>query len=91
MTVNLLFKTNLSDINTCYKVFKSEVLKEIKITSKDFMFETEITAKLLRKGYKILEVPIRYSARSKKEGKKMNWLKAIRMYWGIIKYRFSAT
>ena len=86
-TFNLLFPAKITDINTCYKVFKKDVIKSIPITSKDFTFETEITVKLVNKGYSILEVPIRYIARSKKDGKKINRLYAWHMYWGIIKYR----
>ncbi|MCR4337531.1 MAG: glycosyltransferase family 2 protein [Candidatus Omnitrophica bacterium] len=85
---NVIYQTHLTDINTCYKVFKREVLDGIQITSKDFCFETEVTAKLVRKKYKIHEIPIDYSARSDKEGKKINWPKAIHMFWGIIKYRY---
>ena len=87
-TLNLLFNAKLSDVNTCYKVFKKDILKNIKITSKNFAFETEITAKLLNKGYEIYEVPIHYTARSKKEGKKITWSKALQMYWAIIKYKY---
>lgn len=87
ITLNLLYKTNISDVNTCYKVFRKEVLNQINISSRGFMFETEITAKLLNLGYKIYEVPIRYRARLRKEGKKMTWLGALHMYWGIIKCR----
>lgn len=88
ITINLLYNTKISDVNTGYKIFKRDVLNDIKLISKNFTFETEITAKLLNRGYKIYEVPIGYDARSKKEGKKMGWLKALQMYWGIIKYRF---
>ena len=87
-TVNLLFNAKISDVNTGYKVFRKSVLNDIGITSKEFVFETEITAKLLNRGYKIYEVPITYTARSKEEGKKITWPKALQMYWGIIKYRF---
>lgn len=88
ITVNLLFNTKITDINTGYKVFKKSVLDEITIAATGFSFETEVTAKLLNKGYKIYEVPITYTARSKKEGKKMTWSMALRMYWKIIEYRF---
>lgn len=88
LTVNLLFNVKMSDINTGYKVFKKSVLDNIELTSLGFAFETEITTKLLKKGYKILEVPITYVARSKKEGKKITWPKALLMYWKIIEYRF---
>lgn len=88
ITLNLLYSTKISDVNTGYKMFKRNVLNNIKLISNNFTFETEITAKLLNRGYKIYEVPIEYDARSKKEGKKISWLKALQMYWGIIKYRF---
>jgi len=88
VTINLLYRTQLSDVNTCYKVFKKEILQDIILTSNNFAFETEVTAKLLNKGYRIYEVPIRYVARTEKEGKKMNWPKALQMYWGIIQYKF---
>lgn len=89
ITLNILFGTKISDVNTCYKVFKREIFNELKIESKDFTFDTEITSKLLKAGYKIYEVPIKYAARSKKDGKKMSWLSALQVYWGIIKFRFS--
>jgi len=88
ITLNLLYSTKVSDVNTGYKIFKRDVMNDIKLMSNNFTFETEITAKLLNRGYKIYEVPIGYDARSKKEGKKISWLKALQMYWGIIKYRF---
>lgn len=88
LTVNLLFGTRISDINTCYKAFRKSILEDIAINSNDFAFDTEMTAKLLKRGYKIEEIPINYTARSGQDGKKMNWIKALRMYFGIIKYRF---
>ncbi len=88
ITFNLLFATHLSDMNTCYKVFRKEVIEDIRITSKNFGFDSEITAKVVQKGYHIHEVPINYAARSKKEGKKINWGTACQLYWGIIKHRF---
>jgi glycosyltransferase involved in cell wall biosynthesis len=87
LTFNLLYATRLTDINTCYKVFKKDVLNGIKIVSTNFTFETEITAKLLHRGVKIIEVPIRYDARSHRQGKKIRWGTAIQMYWGMVKYR----
>jgi len=88
-TANLLFNSKLSDINTCYKMFRKSVLENIEITSEHFAFDAEITAKLLRKGHRILEIPIRYFGRSRSEGKKMMWLRALQVYWGIFKYRFA--
>jgi hypothetical protein len=89
ITLNLLYGAKVSDVNTGHKVFKREVFNHVKITSDNFTFETEITAKLLNLGYKIHEIPITYAARSKKEGKKITWSEALKMYWGIIKYKSS--
>ena len=88
ITFNFLYGQHLTDINTCYKVFKREVLDGIEINSGHFAFETEITAKLVRKGQHITEVPITYRARTNSDGKKINWLTAVHMYWGIFRYRF---
>lgn len=85
---NILFGTKLTDINTCYKLFKQAAIQPIQIKSQRFGFETEITAKLIKNGNKITEIPIEYIARSKRDGKKINWKFAIEMYWGIFKYRF---
>lgn len=87
-TVNFLFSTRLSDVNTCYKAFRRDTLDEIQITSSGFTFEMEITAKLLKRGFTICEVPIKYSPRSKREGRKMNWAKAIYLYFSFFKYAF---
>ena len=84
-TINFLFGSKLSDMNTCYKIFRREVLKGIEITSNHFAFDAEITAKLLRRKYDILELPIGYRGRSASEGKKMNWLRALEVYWGIFR------
>lgn len=87
-TLRLLYRADLTDINTCYKVFKRQVIREVPIRSRNFAFETEVTVKLIRKGVRIREVPIEYTARSHREGKKIRWLTALEMYWQIIKYRF---
>ena len=89
ITFNFLFNTRLTDINTCYKVFTKEALKDVAIISKrKFTFDTEITAKLVQQGHAIQEVPIQYIARSKQEGKKITWKDALEMYWAIICYGF---
>ncbi|MGE0268554.1 MAG: glycosyltransferase family 2 protein [Candidatus Omnitrophota bacterium] len=85
---NLLYPVKLTDINTCYKLFRSEIVKPLTIESRHFTFETEITAKLIRQKRRIMEIPIHYVARTSKEGKKISWPKAISMFGGIFKYRF---
>lgn len=89
VTLNALFGTRVTDVNTCYKVFAREALQGIEIKSSGFQFDTEITAKFLNKGCRIYEVPISYEARLKREGKKMDWPQALQMYLGLIKYRFN--
>ncbi len=85
---NFLYGSRLTDTYTCYKVFKSSVLKNLPTKSNGFEFEAEITAKALKKRYRIKEVAINYSPRSFIEGKKINWRDAIKGIWTIIKYRF---
>jgi glycosyltransferase involved in cell wall biosynthesis len=89
LTFNLFFKARLTDINTCFKVFRKSDLNRIVIESDRFAFETEVTAKLARRGLRFREVPIVYQARSVKQGKKISWRSALGMYWAILKYRFA--
>ncbi|MCX5704259.1 MAG: glycosyltransferase family 2 protein [Candidatus Omnitrophica bacterium] len=90
-TLRALYHVNLTDINTCYKVFKREVVQGIHISSRNFAFETEVTIKLIQKRFRIKEVPIKYVARTYQEGKKIRWTTALEMYWPIIKYCFCAS
>jgi len=86
---NLFFGTKLTDMETCYKVFKRDVLKGIKLRARRFDFEPEITTKILKLGYKIREVPISFKPRSFKEGKKITWIDGLKSLYYIIKYRIS--
>lgn len=85
---NILFNSCLTDMETCYKVFKREIIQGIKIKSKRFNIEPEITAKVLKKKYKLYEVPITYSGRDFSEGKKITWRDGISAIFTLIKYRF---
>ncbi|MFH1182274.1 MAG: glycosyltransferase family 2 protein [Candidatus Woesearchaeota archaeon] len=85
---NLLYGGNISDMETCYKVFKREAIKGMVLRARRFDFEPEITAKFLKRGYKIVEVPISYKSRSFQEGKKIKWTDGIIALWYLIKYRF---
>lgn len=89
ITFNCLFGAGITDINTCFKLFRVNDIRSITIESDHFAIETEITAKLMRKGVRIVEVPIKYEARSVLQGKKINWPKALAMYWAIFHYRFA--
>lgn len=86
LLINVLYNTTLSDMETCYKVIPTKVLRRLNIRAKSFDIEPEITCKLLRSGYKIYEVPISYVGRDFSEGKKITWrdgVDAIRVILGI--------
>lgn len=86
ITLNMIYRTKMTDNNTCYKVFKKEVLKDIVITSTHFGFDCEVTVKLFKKGIHIHEIPIRYVARSHAEGKKINFVTSFGSYLQIFRY-----
>lgn len=83
---NMFTDLNLSDMETGYKVFRAEVIKKIKIESKRFGFEPEITAKIAKMGCRIYEVPISYRGRDYSEGKKINWRDGFAAIYWIVKY-----
>lgn len=85
---NLLFGSRLTDEPTCYKTFDSDLIKPINIKGKKFDWEPEVTAKILKGGVKIKEVPIKYCPRSIKEGKKIRWKDGLAAIFTLIRYRF---
>ncbi|MCX7014051.1 MAG: glycosyltransferase family 2 protein [Candidatus Sumerlaeota bacterium] len=87
--VNLLYGTRLTDVETCYQVFRREAVRDIQIRNNDFAFTVELTVKLIRKGYSILEIPIRYVPRGRSQGKKIYWRDGFVSLWTLIRYRFS--
>ena len=88
LVTNILFNTNITDMETGFKVFRKSVLKGVDIKAKKFDFEPEITIKVLKQGYQIYEVPISYFGRKFEDGKKLTWRDGIGALWTIIKYRF---
>ena len=88
LVTNLLYNTTLSDMETCYKLFDRRVLEDITLRSDRFDFEPEVTAKVLRKGVRIYEVPISYAGREFHEGKKITWRDGFSALFALIKYRF---
>ena len=86
---NLLFGGRLTDMETCYKVMTSDIARGLKLECNRFDIEPEITAKLLRDGHAILELPVRFEARSRAQGKKIGWRDGVRAIQVLIKYRFS--
>lgn len=89
LVANILYNTILTDIETCYKAFRADVIKGIPIRSRGFDIEPEITAKVLKRGHRIYEVPISYNGREYEEGKKIQpWRDGPIAFWTLIKYRF---
>jgi len=90
LVTNIFFNTNITDMETGYKVFRRSVLTAIKLQANRFDFEPEFTAKALIAGYQIYEVPISYFGRKFTEGKKLTWRDGIVALWTLLKCRFSA-
>lgn len=86
---NLLFGVKLNDCLTCYKLFPTSKLPDLKLTSKNFDIEIEIISKAIRKNYKTVEVPISYHPRTYKAGKKIRWGDGLKLATTILKFRFS--
>jgi glycosyltransferase involved in cell wall biosynthesis len=87
--VRVLYGTPMTDEATCYKAFRTETLQSIPLTCNRFDFCPEVTAKAIRRGHKIVEVPIGYAARSIREGKKIRWTDGVAAIWTLLKYRFA--
>jgi glycosyltransferase involved in cell wall biosynthesis len=86
---NVLYNTMLSDMETCYKVMRLEVLKSMTLQSDGFGIEPELTAKIFKRGYRVYEVPITYDGRGYEEGKKITWRDGLVALWVLLKYRFT--
>jgi len=89
LVTNILYNAILSDMETCYKVFRAEIVRDIRLRSRRFDFEPEITAKVLKRGHRIYEVPISYNGREWYEGKKITWRDGVIAMWTLFRYRFT--
>jgi glycosyltransferase involved in cell wall biosynthesis len=89
LVTNVLYSTTMSDMETCYKLFDAQVLEGLTIVSNKFDFEPEITAKVLRRGHRIYEVPISYAGREPSEGKKITWRDGFGALKALVKFRFT--
>ena len=89
LVTNVLYRSTLSDMETCYKLFDAQVLEGLTVVSNRFDFEPEITAKVLRRGHRIYEVPISYAGREHDEGKKITWRDGFGALRALIKFRFT--
>jgi glycosyltransferase involved in cell wall biosynthesis len=88
LMTNVLYDAILSDVETCYKAFRADVIKTIPLRSQRFEIEPEITAKVLKRGYRIYEVPISYTGREYQEGKKIGMKDAFEAVGALLRYRF---
>ena len=88
LATNVLYNTMLTDMETCYKVMKVEVLRSMTLNSNGFGIEPELTAKIFKRGYRVYEVPITYEGRGYEQGKKITWAAGFVALWVLLKYRF---
>jgi glycosyltransferase involved in cell wall biosynthesis len=89
LITNVLYNTMLTDMETCYKVMRTEVLRAMTLESNGFGIEPEMTAKIFKRGYRVYEVPITYDGRGYDEGKKITWRDGLVALWVLLKYRFT--
>lgn len=88
LMANILYNSTLTDVMTCYKAFRKDFIKDIKIKSNSFDLEPELTAKILKKNARLYEVPIAYYGRTYREGKKIKFYHTFGAVWALIKFRF---
>jgi glycosyltransferase involved in cell wall biosynthesis len=89
LITNVLYNTMLTDMETCYKVMRTDVLRSMTLRSDGFGIEPELTAKIFKRHYRVYEVPITYDGRGYDEGKKITWRDGIVALWVLLKYRFT--
>jgi len=88
LVANMLSGLNLNDMETCYKAFRSSILRQIEFKSNRFGFEPEFTMKVAKLGCRVYQVPISYSGRTYEEGKKITWRDGLAALWQILRFRF---
>ena len=89
LVTNVLYNTMLTDMETCYKAMRVEVVRSMTLRSDGFGIEPELTAKIFKRGYKVFEVPITYDGRGYEDGKKIGWRDGLVALWVLVRYRFS--
>jgi hypothetical protein len=89
LLTNILYNTMLTDMETCFKVMRVEVIRSMELRSNRFGIEPELTAKIFKRGYRVYEIPITYDGRGYSEGKKITWRDGVVAVWTLIKYRFT--
>jgi glycosyltransferase involved in cell wall biosynthesis len=88
LATNIMYNTMLTDMETCYKVMRTDVLRSFTLRSNGFGIEPEITAKIFKRGYRVYEIPVTYAGRGYDEGKKITWTAGVVALWVLLKYRF---
>jgi glycosyltransferase involved in cell wall biosynthesis len=89
LITNVLYNTMLTDMETCFKAMRLDVLRSFTLHSNGFGIEPELTAKIFKRGYRVYEVPITYDGRGYEQGKKITWRDGVVALWMLLKYRFS--
>jgi len=89
LVTNVLYNTTMTDMETCFKAVRADLLKALELKSDRFGIEPEITAKLFKRGARVYEVPITYEGRDYSEGKKISWKDGFPALWTLVKYRFT--
>ena len=89
LLANVLYNTMLTDMETCFKAMRVEVLRSMTLRSNRFGIEPELTAKIFKRGYRVYEIPITYDGRGYEDGKKVTWRDGLVAIWTLIKYRFT--
>ena len=89
LLTNVLYNTMLTDMETCYKVMRTDVMRSMTLRSDGFGIEPELTAKIFKRGYRVYEVPITYDGRGYDEGKKISWRDGVVALWVLLRYRFT--
>jgi glycosyltransferase involved in cell wall biosynthesis len=86
---NVLYGTKLTDVEPCYKLFRNDILKNVNVKTNRFEYDIELMCKLVRKGHKIIQLPIKYHPRRFEEGKKINWKDGVVALWTMVRNRFT--
>jgi glycosyltransferase involved in cell wall biosynthesis len=89
LATNILYNTMLTDMETCYKAMRTDVIRSMTLKSNGFGIEPELTAKIFKRGYRVYEVPITYAGRNYDQGKKITWTAGFGALWVLLKYRFT--
>jgi glycosyltransferase involved in cell wall biosynthesis len=89
LVANVLYNTMLTDMETCYKMMRTTVVRSLTVRSNGFGVEPELTAKIFKRGYRVYEVPISYDGRGYEDGKKIGWRDGVIAFWVLLRYRFS--